>query len=110
MSDTKLAGLNYYVTSNVDSADDKTKAVILCCDIFGLAGRVPNAKLLADAFSEKTGFVFYIPDLLEGDYASPEALEGLMIEVGLDQREKQGKDTDNISQYTIGTDCPPVLL
>lgn len=48
------------------------------CDIFGLG--ISNPKLIADQLAKDTGYVVYVPDLLEGDYPNADKLSSVLVE------------------------------
>lgn len=59
-----VAGIQSYVKPG-----SKKGTVLLATDIFGLA--IPNPALLADKYSEATGFTVVVPDLFRGDPINP---------------------------------------
>ncbi|GAA6016104.1 hypothetical protein JCM8202_005411 [Rhodotorula sphaerocarpa] len=66
----ELGDLKYYYAAG--SPEQKDKAIVMGTDIFGLG--IPNCKIIADWFAEKTGMPVFVPDLLEGDYVDPASL------------------------------------
>ncbi|POY72332.1 hypothetical protein BMF94_4634 [Rhodotorula taiwanensis] len=66
----KLGGLEYYYSPG--KPDQKDKAIVIGVDMFGFG--VPNCKIIADWFAEKTGWPVFVPDLLEGDHIDPASL------------------------------------
>lgn len=69
-------GPAYFKASPVPS----NRAIILLSDIFGL--KIPNAKLLADRYSEKLGCDVWVPDLFEGNPPfTPEQLAPVIHDV-----------------------------
>ncbi|BGP58713.1 hypothetical protein JCM8202v2_006390, partial [Rhodotorula sphaerocarpa] len=82
----RIGGLRYYLAQGAggrsagDSsgkADDaeagENAAIVLGTDIFGLA--LPNPKIMADLFAERTGRDVYVPDLFDGDYIDMKELK-----------------------------------
>ncbi|GAA5868031.1 hypothetical protein JCM8547_000784 [Rhodosporidiobolus lusitaniae] len=60
----EVNGVRSYVALT-SSETDKTKALIILTDIFGID--VPNIQLLADSFALSTNLSVYLPDILNGD-------------------------------------------
>ncbi|GAA6029033.1 hypothetical protein JCM8097_001561 [Rhodosporidiobolus ruineniae] len=56
--------MDFYVAEG--SGNDKTKAIVLGVDIFGLV--INNPRIIADILAKETGLSVYAPDYFEGDY------------------------------------------
>ena len=61
--EAKIAGIDCYVT-NQSPSNKEESVVILATDVFGY--KLPNARLIADAFSKELGVKCIIPDLFQG--------------------------------------------
>ncbi|GAA5990019.1 hypothetical protein JCM10908_002422 [Rhodotorula pacifica] len=78
MMDERLGGLAYYLAkgsgSETESAASSSgrKAIVLGTDIFGLG--IPNPKIMADLFAERTHLDVYVPDYFQGEYMDQKEL------------------------------------
>lgn len=61
----KYGPTDVYIAEPKQGAGDKSKAILLLTDVFGLG--LVNNKLLADDWA-RAGFYTYVPDLFDGDY------------------------------------------
>ncbi|KAH8831896.1 dienelactone hydrolase endo-1,3,1,4-beta-D-glucanase [Flagelloscypha sp. PMI_526] len=60
---------SYFRAAPNPETSDKSKAVVLLTDVFGLA--LPNGKLIADHLAENLNVDVYVPDMFEGYYMMP---------------------------------------
>ncbi|KWU44382.1 hypothetical protein RHOSPDRAFT_34174 [Rhodotorula sp. JG-1b] len=68
----RLGGLEYYLAKGGEAAKD-SKAIVLGTDIFGLG--LPNPKIMADLFAERTRLDVYVPDYFQGEYMDEKELK-----------------------------------
>lgn len=68
----RLGGLEYYLAKSGETASD-SKAIVLGTDIFGLG--LPNPKIMADLFAERTRLDVYVPDYFQGEYMDQKELK-----------------------------------
>jgi dienelactone hydrolase len=58
-----MVGLDYF-TPAPSSATDRSKAIVLLTDIFGLP--LPNPRIVADHLAENVGVDVWVPDFFNG--------------------------------------------
>mmetsp|Transcript_1351 Transcript_1351/g.3074 ORF Transcript_1351/g.3074 Transcript_1351/m.3074 type:complete len:273 (+) Transcript_1351:72-890(+) len=63
-SETRIAGLDVYVTSQEEAQDKINDAVVIITDVFGW--RLPNIRLIADKMAAELEMRIYIPDFHDG--------------------------------------------
>jgi dienelactone hydrolase len=59
-----MVGLDYFTPAPAD-ATQRTKAVVLLTDIFGLV--LPNPRIVADLLAERVGVDVWVPDFFNGE-------------------------------------------
>jgi carboxymethylenebutenolidase len=60
-----MIGPDYFTPAPSD-ATERTKAIVLFTDIFGLPS--PNPKIIADHLAEHVGVAVWVPDLFNGAF------------------------------------------
>lgn len=68
----RLGGLEYYLAKGSQRGSED-KAIVLGTDIFGLG--LPNPKIMADLFAERTRPDVYVPDYFQGEYMDQKELK-----------------------------------
>ena len=59
-----MVGQDYCASAPNDDATERTKAIVLLTDIFGLP--LPNPRIVADQLAEQVGVDVWVPDFFNG--------------------------------------------
>jgi len=59
-----MVGPNYFTPAPASDTTERTKAIVLLTDIFGLP--LPNPRIIADHLAEHVGVDVWVPDFFDG--------------------------------------------
>jgi hypothetical protein len=61
-----MVGPNYFTPAPASDTTERTKAIVLLTDIFGLP--LPNPRIIADHLAEHVGVDVWVPDFFDGAF------------------------------------------
>lgn len=99
-TEQKVNGVQTYVAKG-----SKSGSIVMATDIFGVG--IPNPKILADTFANKTGFSVYVPDIFPGGPIDPKDFTlPKQASAGPPGQDVMGKNFENFGNWMNKGNAP----